>query len=102
MRLSILFELQQMSSLELLLLTLFLLVGFFIAGFVLDAILQKDGFGPYWNGLVAMLGVALGLSIRSRFFALTSPYDPAFTMAIVLGTLVAMLMLLSAVRNRLA
>lgn len=102
MRLSILFELQQMSSLELLLLTLFLLVGFFIAGFVLDAILQKDGFGPYWNGLVAILGVALGLSIRSRFFASISPYDPAFTMAIVLGTLVAMLMLLSALRNRFA
>ena len=102
MRLSLLFELQQMTSLELLFLTLFLLVAFFIAGFVLDALLQKDGFGPYWNGLVAMLGVALGLSIRARFFASISAYDPVFTMAIVLGTLVAMLMFLSALRNRLA
>ena len=102
MRFSWVFELQQMSSLELLLLTLFLVVAVFIAGFILDSVLQKDGFGPYWNGVIAISGVAAGLSIRTSFFESRSVYDPAFTLAIVLGTLVLLLMILSALRNRFA
>ena len=91
-----------MSGLELLLLTLFVAVAFFIAGFVADAVLKNDGFGPYWNGVLALVGMMLGSQLRSSYFPLHSPYDPLLTLSFVFGVCVAFLLVLAAFRNKLA
>ncbi len=102
MRLGYLLDFNGMTGLESLLLTLFIIVAFFIAGFIIDGVMKNDGFGPYWNGAIAIGGLFAGLVVRSLYFPVHSRYDPVLSMAIVFGVIIFILLFLAAIRKKLA
>jgi uncharacterized membrane protein YeaQ/YmgE (transglycosylase-associated protein family) len=91
-----------MSGLEELLLVLSVIVAFFIAGFIVDAVMKKDGFGPYWSGGLSLVGIMIGLTIRSTFFPFRASHEPYLTLAVVFATLLVLLLAISVFRNKFA
>ena len=78
------------------------LIGFLIVGFTLDLLMHRQGFGPFLNGVFALLGVFLGLYLRYNYF-FRDPwfrYEPYVTMALCFGTPAVLLVILSFLRNR--
>jgi hypothetical protein len=88
------------SMVEIAILTLFVTVAFFVAGFVVDSVMEGEGFGPYWNGVIALVGLVFGLAARAMFFPYHSSYDPVLTFGVVFGVMIWVLLVLAAVRNR--
>ncbi len=73
-----------------------------IAGFMVDYILQKQGFGVLFNSVLVTLGLFLGLFVR---FAYASPSvipmaDPMLTIVVILAVTTMMLSSLVLLRNR--
>jgi hypothetical protein len=73
-----------------------------LAGFFLDYILQKQGFGPIFNALYMLGGVWLGLYLRFNYlmpFKLHF-YDPYLTITSILGVTATMILVMAFLRNR--
>lgn len=73
-----------------------------LAGFFLDYIMQRQGFGPVANALFVVAGVFLGLYVRFNYLRTyqTQMHDPYLTIASILGVTAAMLLTMAFVRNR--
>ena len=79
-----------------------LLISVAIVGFTLDYLMQRQGFGPLLNGLLALFGAFLGLYLRYNYFV-RDPwfhFEPYVTMALCFGTPAILLVVLSFLRNR--
>jgi hypothetical protein len=75
-----------------------------MAGFLLDYIMQRQGFGPYWNALYVFGGVWAGLYLRYNYLRgyQTQLPDPFLTITSIIAVTAAMLIGLAFVRNRLS
>ncbi len=78
-------------------LTLVMLVGFF-----LDYVMQKQGFGPYFNALYVLGGVWLGLYVRYNYLQPNKVHlnDPFLSLGSIFAVTAAMLVVMAFVRNR--
>ena len=79
-----------------------LFVAYMIAGFFIDMLMQRQGFGPLLNGIYALLGAFIGLYLRYNYF-LRAPwfgYEPYVTMGLIFGSIAILLLALALVRNR--
>ena len=73
-----------------------------ISGFVIDYIMQRQGFGAIFNSILLVCGIWAGLFVR---FAYAKPNvvplsDPMLTIAVILAVTTLMLTTLSMLRNR--
>jgi hypothetical protein len=75
-------------------------VGFFLIGFLLDYLLGRQGFGPYLNAALALLGVFCGLYARYNYFLPFVRYEPYLTFALLFGAPVLLIVILSFTRTR--
>jgi hypothetical protein len=75
-----------------------------MAGFLVDYVMQRQGFGPYWNALYVFGGVWLGLYVRFNYLR---PYqaqlhDPYLTITAIVAVTAFMLIVMAFLRNRFA
>jgi len=85
---------------ELLLIILFaVLIGGFVIGFVTDAVMGDRGFGPWGNGMLAMLGAIVGIYIRNTFFGRMDPGDLIVTGVFAAATATLLLLLLGVAKH---
>jgi hypothetical protein len=73
-----------------------------LAGFFLDYILQKQGFGPYFNACYVAGGIFLGLYLRFNYLqpGKVPLYDPYLSITAILGVTAIMIVLMAFLRNR--
>lgn len=76
--------------------------GIVMAGFFLDYVMQRQGFGPIYNALFVFGGIWLGLYLRFNYLVPNTVhfYDPFLTISCIFGTIALMLIVLAFVRNR--
>jgi len=81
---------------------LFLLIGLMAAGFFIDMLMQKQGFGPLLNAVYALLGVLVALYLRYNYLrgAPWPAYEPFLTTGLCFGTVAILLVVLAYIRNR--
>jgi hypothetical protein len=73
-----------------------------MAGFFVDYVMQRQGFGPYFNSLFVLAGVFLGLYVRYNYLR---PYqaqlqDPVLSISAIFAVTALMLLAMAFVRNR--
>ncbi len=75
---------------------------FMFAGFFIDYLMQKQGFGPYFNSLFAAAGTFLGLYLRFNYIQPSRIhfYDPYLSIACVFGATALLIVMLAFLRNR--
>ena len=73
-----------------------------LAGFFLDYIMQRQGFGPYWNALYVLGGVYLGLYVRFNYLHPNQMHlnDPFLAIGSIFAVTSAMIVVMAFVRNR--
>ncbi len=73
-----------------------------MAGFFLDYVMQRQGFGPYFNAGYVFIGVWAGLYLRFNYLRgfQGTFHDPYLTIAIIFAVIVTMLTTVAFVRNR--
>jgi hypothetical protein len=73
-----------------------------LAGFFVDYVMQKQGFGPYFNSLFVLGGVWAGLYLRFNYLQPNRLhfYDPYLTLTAIFGVTATMFIVLAFVRNR--
>ena|SRR5947209_7864098 len=78
-------------------LTTVMLVGFF-----LDYVMQKQGFGPYFNAIYVLGGVWLGLYVRYNYLQPNKVHlhEPYLSLTSVFAVTSIMLVVMAFVRNR--
>jgi len=101
-RLPIINQMLNLSGFELVAVIFFIIIGFFCSGFLLDYLMKKQGFGPYLNGVLALIGAYFGMVFRWAAFPLQSPYEPLLSMALVMASILLLVLGLAALRNRIA
>jgi hypothetical protein len=73
-----------------------------LAGFFLDYIMQKQGFGPYFNAIYVAAGIFLGLYLRFNYLrpGMLPIYDPYLSITAILAVTAAMIVVMAFLRNR--
>ncbi len=73
-----------------------------MTGFLLDYVMQRQGFGPYWNALYVFAGVWAGLYVRFNFLRGYQVHlaDPLLTISAIVAVTAVMLIAVAFVRNR--
>ncbi len=100
LRLPYFLGLQNLTLSEQVFVVLVLVLCFFIAGYIVDSLMDRRGFGPYGDGMVALLGLFMGLLVRGTYFPTVSPYDPILTYGVTFTTMLVVLFSLVVLRNR--
>jgi hypothetical protein len=74
-----------------------------MCGFFLDYIMQRQGFGPYFNAMYVFVGVWLGLYVRFNYLRGYTQHfhDPYLTISTIFVVIIGMLTSVAFVRNRL-
>jgi hypothetical protein len=75
-------------------------VGFVLVGFLLDYLMGRQGFGPYINSILALVGVFGGLYLRYNFLTPYLRYEPYLTFGVLFATPVLLVVTLSFMRTR--
>jgi hypothetical protein len=75
-------------------------VVFILTGFALDYLLGRQGFGPYVNSVLALIGVGLALYARYNYLLPYLRYDPYLTCGLVVATPALVILILSFMRTR--
>ena len=75
-------------------------VGFVLVGFFLDYLMGGQGFGPYINSVLALIGAFAGLYARYNFFMPYLRYEPYLSFGLLFAAPVFLVMLLSFMRTR--
>ena len=73
-----------------------------LAGFFLDYVMQRQGFGPYFNAGYVFVGVWAGLYLRFNFLRGYQAHfhDPYLTISTIIAVIVVMLTAMAFIRNR--
>src|ERR1700761_213748 len=76
--------------------------GVVMAGFFLDYVMQRQGFGPVFNALYVLGGIFLGLYVRFNSLVPNAVHfnDPFLTISCIFGVTALLLILMAFVRNR--
>jgi uncharacterized membrane protein YeaQ/YmgE (transglycosylase-associated protein family) len=75
-------------------------VGFVLIGFVLDFLMGRQGFGPYINSVLALVGVFVGLYVRYNFMTPYLGYEPYLSFGLLFAAPVLLVLTLSFMRTR--
>ena len=75
-------------------------VGFVLIGFVLDYLMGRQGFGPYVNSILALIGVFGGLYVRYNYMTPYLRYEPYLTFSLLFAAPLLLVLLLSFMRSR--
>jgi hypothetical protein len=75
-------------------------VGFVLIGFVLDFLMGRQGFGPYVNSILALIGVFGGLYVRYNFMTPYLGYEPYLSLGLLFAAPVLLVLTLSFMRTR--
>jgi TRAP-type uncharacterized transport system fused permease subunit len=75
-------------------------VGFVLIGFVLDYLMGRQGFGPYINSILALIGVFGGLYVRYNYMTPYLRYEPYLTFGLLFAAPLLLVLLLSFMRSR--
>lgn len=76
-------------------------VGFALIGFVLDYLMGRQGFGPYVNSALALIGAFVGLYARYNYFLGYLRYEPYLSLTLLLAAPVLLIVTLSFLRTRI-
>ena len=80
------------------------LVGVGLAGFFLDYVMQRQGFGPFFNALYVLGAIFLGLYVRFNYLQPNrisfQMHDPYLTIATICAVIVPMLVFMAFLRNK--
>jgi hypothetical protein len=60
----------------------------------------RQGFGPYVNSLLALIGAGAGLYARYNYFLPYVRYEPYLSITLLFATPVALILILSFLRTR--
>ncbi len=77
-------------------------VLYVFSGFFVDYIMQRQGFGPYINGIFVYVGLFIGIYIRYNYF-MQYPfpsYEPYLTFGLLFGSIAILFVVLAFLRNR--
>ena len=75
-------------------------VAFVLIGFVLDFLMGRQGFGPYINSILALIGVFGGLYVRYNFMTPYLRYEPYVSFGLLFAAPVLLVVILSFLRTR--
>ncbi len=75
-------------------------VGFVLIGFLLDFLLGRQGFGPYVNSVLALVGAWVGLYARYNYFLPYVRYEPYLSFTLLFAAPVSLILILSFMRTR--
>jgi uncharacterized membrane protein YeaQ/YmgE (transglycosylase-associated protein family) len=75
-------------------------VGFALIGFVLDFLMGRQGFGPYVNSVLALIGAFAGLYVRYNYMTPYLRYDPYLSFGLLFAAPVLLVLTLSFMRTR--
>ena len=75
-------------------------VGFVLSGFILDFLMGRQGFGPYINSVLALLGVFGGLYVRYNYMTPYLRYEPYVSFTLLFAAPVLLVVVLSFLRTR--
>lgn len=75
-----------------------------LVGFFLDYVMQRQGFGPFFNTLYVLAGIWAGLYLRYNYLAPNQVHlhlrDPFLSVTVIFAVTVAMLVVMAYVRNK--
>jgi hypothetical protein len=76
--------------------------GIVMAGFFVDYVMQRQGFGPLFNALFVVAGIFLGLFVRFNYLMPSKVHfnDPFLTISCIFGVTALLILVLALVRNR--
>jgi hypothetical protein len=77
-----------------------LFVAFFLVGFFLDYLMGRQGFGPYINSALALIGAFAGLYARYNYFMGYVGYEPYLSFTLLFAAPVLLILTLSFLRTR--
>jgi hypothetical protein len=92
---------QDLEGFEMVCFWLAAFVGVVLVGFGLDYLTGRQGFGPYINSLLAVVGVFAALYVRYNFAMPYLNYDPYLTVVLLFGFPVILVLGLSFARTRI-
>ena len=75
-------------------------VVFFSIGFAVDYLLGRQGMGPYWNSLYAVVGAYAGLCAHDWWLRGYGVYEPFLTIGLVGGGLLTTVLAVTAITMR--
>jgi len=75
-------------------------VGVVMTGFALDYLMGRQGFGPYINSILALIGVFAGLYVRYNFMTPYLRYEPYLSFGLLFAAPVVLVLTLSFARMR--
>jgi hypothetical protein len=77
-------------------------IAFLGAGFFVDYLMHKQGFGVFWNAVYVFIAGFAGLYIRYNYFQRPpySAYEPFVTAALFFASIAVLLTMMSFLRNR--
>ena len=76
--------------------------GLVIAGFILDYLMHKQGFGVIFNSALVALGVLAGIYVRLAYATPVATHmsDPVLSIVVILATITVLMTSLAILRNR--
>ena len=78
-------------------------IAFLGAGFFVDYLMHKQGFGVFWNGVYVFIAAFAGLYCRYNYFQRLpyTRYEPFLTAGLFFLSIAVFLTMMSFLRNRL-
>ena len=93
---------EEMPTLEIWVVVLGVAAAGLATGFTLDYIMGGAGFGPAANGILGLIGVALGVYLRYAVIGYQPQYDFYLSMGVPFVTSAVLLFILGFIKSRLA
>ena len=93
-------DIKELSGLELSFLALIVVIATLATGFVIDVIVQNYGFGPFLNGIVALIGVCAGIYLRYLLFTPYRADDLVLTIGMAIASAFVLLFALALAKSR--
>jgi uncharacterized membrane protein YeaQ/YmgE (transglycosylase-associated protein family) len=94
-------DLKDLSGFELSFLVLIVIIATLATGFVTHVITQSSGFGPFPNGVLALIGACGGIYLRYRLFAAYRGDDVALTIGMAIAGALVLLFALILAKSRI-
>ena len=75
-------------------------VVFFAAGYVIDMLLVRQGWGPYVDSVLALIGGYCGLLVQYKYLQHLESYEPYLTIGTVLTGIIVVVVVATVLRAR--
>jgi uncharacterized membrane protein YeaQ/YmgE (transglycosylase-associated protein family) len=75
-------------------------VGTVLTGFLLDWLMDRQGFGPFVNSVLALIGAFIGLYVKYNFLSRFGGYEPYLSFVMLFAAPVCFILSLSFMRTR--